>query len=404
MGLSLRKRSGKILGGSRLIVEGQQILTAKVFDPNFDGKIGSLPNDHRESPTTTTTTTIPPTPTNTPTPSITPTITPTITESQRAVTPTPPNTKTPTPTITPTNTITPTKTLTPTPTISREPNPSNTPTPTVTPTNTNTSTITPTPTPTVTETPTNTPSSTLLPTPTNTPTNTLTPTVTETPTNTPTNTITPTPTETPTNTPTPTVTPTSSTASQFNLTLLEVGPDVILSGSGTFDLTNLTYKQTIPPTGFILPSNAQFFSGTDSGTPVYADLYSGTTFNIPTNFGVSAQTASNFGSGDCVGSLLQGPNKYLVVPTGYTSNTVISTYMVFSGKTFTTLGVTQGTYTWTWGTTNPGVMTLQIGEPSVTPTPTPTMTLTPTSTDTNYLLQEDGFYLLQEDGSKIIIT
>ena len=105
MGLSLRKRSGKILGGSRLIVEGQQILTAKVFDPNFDGKIGSLPNEHRESPTTTTTTTIPPTPTNTPTQSITPTLTPT-----------PTNTKTPTPTITPTNTITPTKTLTPTPT------------------------------------------------------------------------------------------------------------------------------------------------------------------------------------------------------------------------------------------------------------------------------------------------
>ena len=41
--------------------------------------------------------------------------------------------------------------------------------------------------------------------------------------------------------------------------------------------------------------------------------------------------------------------------------TNISTYMLFSGKTFTTLGVTPGTYTWTWGTTNPGVMTLQIG-------------------------------------------
>jgi hypothetical protein len=108
MGLSLRKRSGKIMGGSRLIVEGQPILTAKVFDPNFDGKIGSLPNEHRESPTTTTTTTIPPTPTNTPTPSITPTLTPTITESQRAVTPTPTNT--PTATVTPTMTLTPTST------------------------------------------------------------------------------------------------------------------------------------------------------------------------------------------------------------------------------------------------------------------------------------------------------
>jgi hypothetical protein len=112
MGLSLRKRSGSIIAGSRLIVEGQPILTSKVFEVGFSGKKGSLPNEHRESPTTTTTTTIDPTPTNTPTPSITPTITVTPTSTK---TPTPTVTPTITKTVTPTLTVTPTNTLTPTP-------------------------------------------------------------------------------------------------------------------------------------------------------------------------------------------------------------------------------------------------------------------------------------------------
>jgi hypothetical protein len=124
MGLSLRKRSGNIMAGSRLIVEGQPILTSKVFEVGFSGKKGSLPNEHRESPTTTTTTTIAPTPTNTPTPSITPTNSPRPTATP-TVTVSPTSTKTPTPTVTPTitKTVTPTLTVTPTNTLTPTPSP-----------------------------------------------------------------------------------------------------------------------------------------------------------------------------------------------------------------------------------------------------------------------------------------
>ena len=65
MGLSLRKRSGNIMTGSRLIVEGQPMLSAKVFEVGFPGKKGTLPDEHRESPTTTTTTITPTTTTTT---------------------------------------------------------------------------------------------------------------------------------------------------------------------------------------------------------------------------------------------------------------------------------------------------------------------------------------------------
>ena len=262
-------------------------------------------------------------------------------------------------------------TPTPTPTIPETP----TPTPSVTTTVTNTPSHTPV------GSPTNTPSETETPTPTPTVTETPTPTVTETPTGTPSETTTPTPTvtETPTNTPTPTVTSTSSTASQFNLTLLEVGSDVVMSGSGKFDTTNLSFSFNGGFQGLVRASNSLFHAGAGA-TNVSSDVYSGIT-TYPSNFGSGGQFNANTGSGDSVGVLSFGPGDYrLLVPPGYISNTTLTAESTFTGKTFTTLGVTPGTYTYSWGTTNPSVITLQIGPPSVTPSSTPTMTETPTGT------------------------
>jgi len=36
MGLTQRKKSGNIIGGSRLIVPGQDVYNVKKFDPSFD--------------------------------------------------------------------------------------------------------------------------------------------------------------------------------------------------------------------------------------------------------------------------------------------------------------------------------------------------------------------------------
>lgn len=38
MGLSNRKKSGKKIGGSRLIVSGQEIFSTKTFKPDFNKK------------------------------------------------------------------------------------------------------------------------------------------------------------------------------------------------------------------------------------------------------------------------------------------------------------------------------------------------------------------------------
>jgi hypothetical protein len=259
----------------------------------------------------------------TPTPTPTPTLTPTT--SQVALTPTPTNTSTSTPT--PTNTVTPTNTSTSTPT----------------PTNTNT----PTPTNTVTTTNTNTP----------------TPSVTTTATNTP--------------TPTPTSTPTNAAA--FSVTISEVGSDVVMTATGALNINGLTLVQsnTGPYGGGGLGvSTATYLMGTIN---VNFDLYSGFTTN-PTSFGSGGGGGgASSTSGDVFGVITPGAPPYeLVVPVGYISGTQITSTQTFANQTLSSLGFTNGTYSYTWPG---GSFDVIVGAPSVTPTPTAS-SVTPTPTPT----------------------
>jgi hypothetical protein len=59
---------------------------------------------------------------------------------------------------------------------------------------------------------------------------------------------------------------------------------------------------------------------------------------------------------------LQSGVNILITPEPYSSGDFISGSMTFTGQTFTNLGVTPGTYTYTWGTgLNTDSMTLQVG-------------------------------------------
>jgi|TARA_R110000868_G_scaffold84_5_gene871 hypothetical protein len=62
MGLSSRKKSGKKIGGSSLIVVGQPIYSTKTFSPDFNKKrkpYQEFAEAQLITPTTTTTTTLP---------------------------------------------------------------------------------------------------------------------------------------------------------------------------------------------------------------------------------------------------------------------------------------------------------------------------------------------------------
>jgi hypothetical protein len=226
-----------------------------------------------------------------------------------------------------------------------------------------------------------------LPEPTPTPTSTPTPTPTSTPTPTPTSTPTPTPTETPTPTPTPTEQP-----SGLVVTISEVGSDVIMSGSGSLNLTGLS-DGSVQAGGGINGTSGQWVIG--SSTLFFAKKFFGNNLNVyPSSFG-SGYTAPTSYSGDTFGIQNGSLGKDIIVPIGYTSGSPLSGTATFANKTISSMGLTPGTYLYDWGSDS---ITLEIETPSSTPTPTPT------PTESNLLLFEDGSTATLENNNNIEIN
>ena len=220
------------------------------------------------------------------------------------------------------------------------------------------------------------------PTPSVTASQTVTPTVTPTPTisNTPTNTPTPTPTLT------QTPTPTSGATAPFSVSFVESGSNILMSYSGTLDLTGLDFVQNLNPgSGGVGAAQGAFGIG-PSGVP-NVSLYTGATFSYPSNFGTGGGSPSSVtGTGDYFG-VFSGlyPTNTLVVPTGYTSGNFIQGTTTLSASTFSSLGMSAGTYNYSWGAGSGQSFVLTIGGAGVTPTPTETPTNTPTPTETEVL-------------------
>ena len=72
-------------------------------------------------------------------------------------------------------------------------------------------------------------------------------------------------------------------------------------------------------------------------------------------------TLPNTSSGDLVGISSSIPFPFLLVPQGYVSNTALSDSMTFNNATLASLGVTPGTYVWSWGAGANQNFTLIIG-------------------------------------------
>jgi hypothetical protein len=174
---------------------------------------------------------------------------------------------------------------------------------------------------------------------------------TPTPTNTPTPTITSTPTPTPTSTSTPTPTPTSG----LIVTISEVGSDVIMSGSGSLNLTGLIEGSVQSGWG-INGTLGTWVIGPSSS--FFGRKYQGNAFSIyPTSFG-SGYTAPTSFTGDAFGIQNGSLGKDIIVPIGYTSGSPLSGTATFANKTISSMGLTPGTYLYDWGSDS---ITLQIG-------------------------------------------
>ena len=145
---------------------------------------------------------------------------------------------------------------------------------------------------------------------------------------------------------------TQSARANYTVNLEEVGSNVVATGSGTIDLTGLSFSFAGGFDPQITGFSAFIFTG--SGTANF-DAYTGITG--PTSFGSGLGAIASSVSGNAVG--VAGLTNLIFVPLGYISGNPLSSTATWDNATFASLGVTPGTYVWTWGSGQS--FTLQIG-------------------------------------------
>ena len=124
------------------------------------------------------------------------------------------------------------------------------------------------------------------------------------------------------------------------------GSNVIATGSGTLDLSALTFRTSLPNFAAVYPAAGLALVGPTTST--YTDEYSGVSFSGPADFGSGIDDiAATSGSGDLVG--VAYPIEVILVPQGYVSGAALSDTSTWSGQSLNSLGITPGTYSWTWG-------------------------------------------------------
>ena len=122
----------------------------------------------------------------------------------------------------------------------------------------------------------------------------------------------------------------------YIVTLQEVGPDVVATGSGAIDLTGLTFfgsgsaNPGIRPHVLGLNGPAVILTGPTSSS---VDSYSGA--SGPTSFGgCPFFIPASSGSGDMVGIAVDyWGDVHIIVPTGYVSGSALSDSATYSGRT-----------------------------------------------------------------------
>lgn len=129
--------------------------------------------------------------------------------------------------------------------------------------------------------------------------------------------------------------------------LSEVGSDVVLTASGTVDLTDSSIIENSGMNATVNP-HRRILAGPSALTDV--DLHAFDDSDGPSSLGANAFVFASSGSGGPVG--IEYGNGYLLLPEGYVSGAALSATSLFSGHTLTSLGITAGTYDWTFGNNN----------------------------------------------------
>lgn len=143
--------------------------------------------------------------------------------------------------------------------------------------------------------------------------------------------------------------------------IVESGADVVATATGTINTAGLTFVSSASTTVGVTPSVSRIRAGTGSAI----DLYS-VTFTSSSAIGSSSSfTAASSGTGSVFGI---SSSTLLDLPSGYVSGAAINSTATWNSTTFAGLGLTQGSYDFTWGAGgNADSITVNVGavpEPS----------------------------------------
>ena len=146
------------------------------------------------------------------------------------------------------------------------------------------------------------------------------------------------------------------------ITFEQVGANVVETGSGAIDLTGLTLGGTTSGNAGTAPSFATTTLGPPSST---ADsYYKGVTG--PSSFGTRALSFFPAPGTEIDLESVKHWNEF-EVPSGYVSGSALSATDTYDNTNLNTMGLTPGTYTYTWGTGADQSLTVQIVSAGLSP-------------------------------------
>jgi hypothetical protein len=124
----------------------------------------------------------------------------------------------------------------------------------------------------------------------------------------------------------------------YTVTLKQIGPNVVATGSGAIKPAHFIVGGADTP--HIYPSRGRITTGPFGGISAFENATG------PTNFGSGGLLWADSANGDLVG--INGIQGMFVVPDYYVPNTPLSGSATWNNVTLASLGVTPGTYVWTW--------------------------------------------------------
>ncbi len=132
------------------------------------------------------------------------------------------------------------------------------------------------------------------------------------------------------------------------ISIVESGPDVVTTLSGSInDLTGTTLVNTQNDTfsSFIRPDQSIVAFGL--GGTVSFNIYAGFS-SVPPSYGTSGSLSASSLTGSSVFFVRNNPSSPMFLPADYVLGTPMAATATYSGQSFASLGITEGTYVWSW--------------------------------------------------------